>query len=344
MLLLLLFSTAFPAPAQTQAPGPNAQEPNTQEPNTQELEQRAEEDALAASPFFSRARASQLIRLISPSLHAATFAPSETSPQARATLGLLEGRDIAPPASGWHMARVFGPARSRDFWFEEPPAKQVVFAALDATERELYFGNGVKRALRGHLDEPGFRIMATFGAKIREFDPVLGTHQSRLHSGRLVAGHEWKFATLNVTVLAGGSFVLHSADIAQQSRRLGRLGPVVMLELWQDWGAGAAPGSRFTSLFAMADQASRSSYLRLRHGFGLGGNPVRFGPEASIATGESLFRRGVRLQSGWRKARLGAHLGEVPLWRAVLGVSAGVEARAARKPGGYLGLSAYLRY
>lgn len=231
-----------------------------------------------------------------------------------------------------------------DFWFQQPPDKTVAFTSFDAASRSLYASAGFKRAIRGHLDEPGFRFMATFGLKMREYDPALGIARSRLHAARMLVGYEWKIASLSVTAMAGTSFVLNTTEAIQTTHRLGRIGPVGMVELWQDWGKHGVLGSRFTSLFASADQASRSFYLRLRHGFALGNTSMRIGPEISASTGESQFRRGTRLQDGWRKARLGAQLSEIPLWQARLGVSAGVEWRENGHPGGYVQLGGYIRY
>ena len=235
--------------------------------------------------------------------------------------------------------------RNHDFWFQPNPTRNVAFIGLDITERDRYVSAGFKRAIRGHLEEPGFRFMATFGAKIRDYDPSLGIRENRLHALRILAGHEWHLGSLTVGILAGGSFTLNSTDATLKTGRAGRFGAVGMLDLWQDWGKpDGSFGSRYTALFVMADQASRSSHIRLRHGFQLVEAPWRLGPEASYSTGESQSRRGVPLQGGWRKARLGAHLSEIPFRAARLAASVGAEWRHDHKPGAYLQLSAYMRY
>lgn len=257
----------------------------------------------------------------------------------------FEGHDPTagqPLLTGRRGGPLFG--RREDFWFQPLPARNVAFAGFETTERDHYFSAGFKRAIAGHLDQPGFRFLATFGAKIRDYDPLLGTRETRLHASRMVVGHEWHVASLSVSLMAGGSFILNSTDAATRSGRLGRLGPTAMLDVWQDWGNDGPLASRFTSLSAMLDQASRSSFIRLRHGFQLFDVSWRIGPEAAYTTGESQSRRGVLLQSAWRKARLGLHLSEVPLWQARLSLSGGAEWRHDRKMGGYMQVGAYLKY
>lgn len=264
---------------------------------------------------------------------------------ARTDQGQVPGSDLlASPGRALFGGAFLGGARG-DFWFQAPPARNVAFAGFEASERDRYFSAGMKRAIKGHLDQPGWRFLASFGAKIRDYDPALGLNANRLHAARMSLGYEWHLAALSVSVMAGGSFVLNTTDAIQGTRRLGRVGPVGMVEIWQDWGkADGMVGSRFTALFAMVDQASRSSYIRLRHGFQLAGHAWRLGPEASYSTGESQRRRGVRLQESWRKARLGLHVSEIPFWQARLALSGGAEWRHDRKTGGYLQLSAYMRY
>lgn len=238
---------------------------------------------------------------------------------------------------------LFG--RNHDFWFQPNPTRNVAFIGFDATERDRYFSAGFKRAIQGHLGAPGFRFMATFGAKIRDFDPATGTRENRLNALRVLGGHEWHLASLTVGIMAGGSFTLNSSDAAQKTRRMGRFGPVGMLDLWQDWGKPDGRwGSRYTALFAMADQTSRSTHIRLRHGFQFAEHPWRIGPEVAYSTGERQSRRGVPLQGGWRKARLGIHLSEIPFRAIRLAVSGGVEWRHDHKPGAYMHLATYVRY
>lgn len=346
-LVIAALALANTGPALSQAP--EAPPPERVEHSDKTIiRQRPEEGQDGPEPTDNEAAASGIRRPVASKI---LFDPKAAPPgerrfaqvfgsDARTDQGQIPGSDLL---AGRGRA-LFGGARG-DFWFHTPPTRNVAFAGFEASERDRYFSAGMKRAIRGHLDQPGWRFLASFGAKIRDYDPALGLNANRLHAARMSLGYEWHLAALSVSVMAGGSFVLNTTDAIQGTHRLGRVGPVGMVELWQDWGkANGTFGSRFTSFFAMLDQASRSSYVRLRHGFQLAGQAWRLGPEASYSTGESQRRRGVRLQDSWRKARLGLHVSEIPFWLARLTLSGGAEWRHDRKTGGYLQLSAYLRY
>ena len=273
------------------------------------------------------------------------FAPPAGTSADRQFSAFFEGHDPTagqPLLTGRRGNPLFG--RREDFWFQPLPTRNVAFAGFETTGRDHYFSAGFKRAIIGHLDQPGFRFLTTFGAKIRDYDPTLGSRETRLHASRMAVGHEWHIASLSVSLMAGGSFILNTTDATARSGRLGRLGPTAMLDLWQDWGGDGPLASRFTSLSAMLDQASRSSFIRLRHGFQILDMPWRIGPEVAYTTGESQSRRGALLQSAWRKARIGLHLSDIPLWQASLSLSGGAEWRHDRKVGGYMQVGAYLKY
>lgn len=273
------------------------------------------------------------------------FGPPAVSGADRQVSAFFDGHDPAAgqPLLGGRGGGFFrGPAR--DFWFRPLPARSVAFAGFETTGRDPYLAGGFKRAVTGDLDQPGFRFLAMFGAKIRDYDPATGTRASRFHASRMGVGYEWHLASLSVSLLAGGSFVLNSTDAMERSGRIGRFGPFVMLDLWQDWGRDGPLASRFTALSAMLDQASRSSFVRLRHGFQVGDAEWRIGPEAAYTTGESQSRRAVLLQGAWRKARLGLHISEIPLWHARLALSGGAEWRHDRKTGAYMQIGAYVKY
>ena len=232
-----------------------------------------------------------------------------------------------------------------DFWFLPVPVKTVAFAGLETNGPDHYAATGFKRAVTGHLDIPGYRIMVTLGAKLREIDPTLGTAQHRLHAARLLGGHEWHFGSLAANVLIGGSFVMHPSAAQLQTHRLGQLGATAMIDLWQDWGRIKGTfGARYTALTAMVDQASRSSFIRLRQGFEIAGWAWRIGPEIAFTTGETMVRRATRVQDGWRRARLGAMVSDIPLWEARLTLSGGVEWRHDRNAGAYLQISGYRKF
>jgi hypothetical protein len=258
----------------------------------------------------------------------------------------FDGQDAGAAASVPAIVALAGaprPVRHHDFWFKPDPQNNVVFATYDISGKENFASLGYKRAIGGSLDTPGYRFMTSLGVKIRDVDPVLGTRTTRLHAVRAVFGHEWRFSTLSMTVLAGGSFQPASAGTALTAGRAGRFGPVAMVDLWQDWGAGPL-GSRFTSVFAMVNQAGRSSYVRIRHGLGLGDQPWRFGPEVAYSTGEHRTQRGTRVQDGWHRARLGLHVSEIPLRSLRFGISCGAERREHRKSAFYAQMGAYMRY
>lgn len=232
-----------------------------------------------------------------------------------------------------------------DFWFMPVPVKTVAFAGLETNGRDHYSAAGFKRAVTGHLDIPGYRIMVTLGAKLREVDPTLGTAQHRLHAARLLGGHEWHVGSLAVSILAGGSFVLSPPSTQVQTHRAGQFGATAMVDLWQDWGrTKSAFGARYTALTAMVDQASRSSFIRLRQGFEISGWSWRIGPEIAYSTGETILRRGARVQNGWRRARLGAMVSDIPFWEARLTVSGGMEWQHDRGPRAYLQISGYRKF
>lgn len=232
-----------------------------------------------------------------------------------------------------------------DFWFMPVPVKTVAIVGLETNGRDHYAAAGFKRAVTGHLDIPGYRVMVTLGAKLREVDPALGTAQHRLHAGRFLGGYEWHLGSLAASIMAGGSFVLSPPSAQAQTHRAGQSGAAAMIDLWQDWGrTKGAFGARYTVLTAMIDQASRSSFLRLRQGFEIAGRTWRIGPEAAYTTGETMVRRGARLQDGWRRARLGAMVSDIPLWEARLTVNGGMEWRHDRSPGAYLQISGYRKF
>jgi hypothetical protein len=71
---------------------------------------------------------------------------------------------------------------------------------------------------------------------------------------------------------------------------------------------------------------------------------MRIGPEASASLGRTRALGGIRVQSGWRKARAGLALAEIPLGPVRFTASGGVEWETGEHPGAYGGLSAYWRF
>ena len=253
---------------------------------------------------------------------------------------------------GAHPPKLLAPrrvspltGRRADFWFTPVPVKNVAFMGLATTGRDTYASTGLKRALGGTLDQPGYRFIASIGSKLREVDPTSGTNINRLHAIRVLAGHEWHEAGMAISLYAGASFIAYTAKGQAQSHRAGRFGPTLMVDLWKDWGKpNSTFATRYTAMTAILDQAGRSAFLRLRHGFQYADWPMRFGPEASVSTGDTLRRQGARVQDGWRHARLGVAVTEVPFFEAKLALTGGAEWRAHRKTCAYAELSAYIRY
>lgn len=276
-------------------------------------------------------------------IHSTAFEPSSTAlwaaPAFDGTPGARPPKLLAPR----RVSPLTG--RRADFWFTPVPAKNVAFMGLATTGRDTYASIGLKRALGGTLDQPGYRVIASIGSKLREVAPGTGASSHQLHAIRLLAGHEWHEAGMAISLHAGASFVAYSAKGQAQSHHAGRFGPTLMVDLWKDWGKPASTfAARYTALTAILDQAGRSAFLRLRHGFQYADWPLRFGPEASVSNGNTLRRQGVRVQDGWRHARLGVAVTEVPFFEAKLALTGGAEWRAHRKTGAYAELSAYIRY
>lgn len=259
-------------------------------------------------------------------------------------------------------AEVSEQAGTRSF-FSRDSGRGVFFSSFDASTRDRYIGWGFKYAPKGRLDAPGFRFMTTTGVKLRDIDPTSGIRYNRVDVSRALLGHEWHIAGLSLSAYAGGSFALHSPDTASVLRRRGRVGMAGILEVWQNWRtAQEAPANQSTienaayssgasSATLVVDQATRSLFIRARHGFMLADLGLMFpalagqiGPEASFNYGATIRTRGLTLQEKWRKARLGIHLSEIPLWRLKLGVSAGGEISHKSKNGAYANIASYIRY
>lgn len=248
----------------------------------------------------------------------------------------------APPpvarAGLWPQGRA---DRRGDFWFRPEPVRNMLFLGFDATRGARYASLGYKRALSGDLDRPGFRLLAAFGGKIRDHDPLAGATVSRLQAIRLLAGREWRWDETNIGLYLGPSLILHAPGAVQATRRAGRAGGAGLVDLWQNWSLGP---TRFTALTLFADQAERSGYLRVRQGFGQESQPLRFGPEFSLSAGKTMVRHSIRTQDGWRKTRLGGFLGDIPLGPASLSLAAGREWRPHDRGGAYAEIGAALRY
>lgn len=233
--------------------------------------------------------------------------------------------------------------RNHDIWFNPLPLRNVFFAGYDLSSTDHFASFGLKRALGSTLDVPGFRFLGSLGIKIDARDATTGDRMTRLHAVRASLGREFHVGTASVTAYVGTSMVMNPDGAVLAGARRSRFGPAAMLDLWQNWPDGAF-NSRYSSAFVMADQASRSFYIRVRHGFGLGAQPWRIGPEASFSSGATLRNKGIRVQDGWNRKRLGLHVSEIPLGDARLSVSCGSEWRERGKSSLYAQAGVYFRY
>lgn len=222
--------------------------------------------------------------------------------------------------------------------------RSVFFTCFDASERERFVASGFKMAIGSHLNSSGWRITATSTVKLRDFDAITGNRENRIHGSRVLIGYEWQFGSTAITAMAGGSFVRHSAGQAALTRRTGRFGPALALDVWHSWAAENATKSRYSALALSLDQAERSFYLRLRHGFSLPQLHFPVGPEASLSSGLRHRQNGLVMQDFWRTYRLGLHVAEIPVWRFRFTLSGGAEWRWHGRAGKYVHLAGYIPY
>ncbi len=247
------------------------------------------------------------------------------------------------PATG-SVAPLFRRDRRKyDIWFNPLPLKNVFFAGYDVSGTDHFTSIGIKRALGSTLDVPGFRFLASLGIKIAARDATTGDRMTRLHAVRASLGREFHVGNTSITAYAGTSVVMNPDGAVLAGSRRSRFGPMTMLDLWHNWPDGTFY-SRYSSAFVMADQTSRSLYIRVRHGFGLEGQPWRIGPEVSFSSGATLRSKGIRVQDGWNRKRLGLHVSEIPLGDARLSVSCGNEWRERGKFALYAQAGVYFRY
>lgn len=233
--------------------------------------------------------------------------------------------------------------RDHDIWFNPLPLRNVFFAGYDVSGTDHFASVGLKRALGSTLDLPGFRFLGSLGVKIAARDAMTGGRATRLHAVRASLGREFHVGSSSITAYLGTSVVMNPDGAVLAGTPRSRLGPAAILDLWHNWPESAF-NSRYSSAFVMADQASRSFYIRLRHGFGMEGRPWRIGPEASFSSGATLRSKGIRVQDGWNRKRLGLHVSEIPLGEARLSISAGGEWRERGKSALYAQAGLYFRY
>lgn len=247
------------------------------------------------------------------------------------------------PAKGRALLGSLSPPPSSmaELWQSAPPYRSVAFKSLDLTRHDRFLTLGTKLAHDRRMDRPGWRTMVTLGIRLAEYDPSLARTAHCVSSARLLGGYEWHRGPLAITAMAGVSILRHPPSRAWGTGRTFEIGPAAGLDLWLNWQGPLRWGSRHSLASLLLDQAERSVFFRFQHAFALAGTQIRFGPEISYSAGRDIAARGVSLQGGWRKLRAGAHISELPLWRARIGAAFGTEWQPGQKPGLYVTLSAY---
>ena len=272
--------------------------------------------------------------------------PAARAPAKRFHAG--QSHEAAPPLPlGQRLRRVLRDSPlggGRDFWFERNHPTDVYFLAFESTARDRFLSFGAKHAVRGTLNEPGWRFLSTLGIKVAAYDPTLDTRASRVELARLLPGYEIRLGSLTLSAYAGLGYARSDSAGVLATGRFGRYGLSALGEFWQDWSRIAPALGRFTSGYVILESANRSAALGIRHGMQVAALPFLIGPEASWSGGRTVLARGARLHSAYRKQRLGLHASEIPLFAARLRLSGGVEWRERGKTSGYAEMAAYIAY
>lgn len=256
--------------------------------------------------------------------------------------------ETAPPLPlGQRLRRVLRDSAlggGRDFWFERKHPTDVYFLAFESAARDRFLSFGAKHAVRGTLNEPGWRFLSTLGIKVAAYDPTLNTRASRVELARLLPGYEIRLGSLTLSAYAGLGYARSDSTGALATGRFGRYGLSALGEFWQEWSQIAPALGRFTSGYMILESANRSAAVGIRHGMQVAALPFLIGPEASWSGGRNVQARGARLHSAYRKQRLGLHASEIPLFATRLRLSGGVEWRERGKTSGYAEMAAYIAY
>jgi hypothetical protein len=229
------------------------------------------------------------------------------------------------------------------------PGHAVMFHSLDYAGEEGFSTIGIKTSPTEHLGLSGPRILSTFGTKLNEYDAVTGQSHHRLEAIRSMLGYEWVLPGRTITLLAGASAIRHSPEMVLRTGTLGRQGALGMLELWQNMPQDAPFLLTAISVTVMADLAEQGLYARLRPYFRLpdvlaGRSGLRYGPEVSFAVANAITIRDVKVQTGWTKLRIGGHISEIPLLKARMSVSTGLEIPEDGKKRFYGNITTYVRF
>lgn len=239
-------------------------------------------------------------------------------------------------------------SRAEELSFFGPPAKPrqhaVAFASVSASDWEFYLSTGAKLAPFSGLDRSGFRLLYSFGTKIREQDPLVIGRFNRFAGGRVLVGHEWQWDSLSVSGYVGPSLSVHAPWERAVTRREAKIGVAGLLELWKSWHNHPAIPDGFTSGTLVMDSAESSAFLRLRHGFATGWQGTALGPEVSFSAGTKRSVGGVVARDAWFKTRVGLHANGLSFGNFGLNGSAGYEFRAKQRSSAYAELTALYHY
>jgi hypothetical protein len=224
------------------------------------------------------------------------------------------------------------PAKAGDQSSGREDLRTVLFGSLDAG-RSTFGSLGVKRTLRGSLDQSGPVGMATIGyggTVERVWWRPEGTDVIRhaVHGSALV-GYQWVRDRIVVAAFAGPEIDSERlSDRAVSRDTTPQLGARLHGEIW----AHPTVNTLLTTTVIVGTARTPHLWGRASAGYALWGG-VFLGPEASIYTTDT-----------YREWRFGAHVTGLTLGRFNLRLSGGWRAEEETgHQGGYVGLSAYIR-
>ena len=249
----------------------------------------------------------------------------------------------------WLFLAIFAPAYAASpldlEGREEKPPRLIGLTSHDGDRSRITVSSGFKLAPLGRLDREGFRLLALATTAINEENPITLRRANRLLGVRALVGYEWHRNNGAISLYLGPSLVTHDPASAVIAGKRKRMGAAVLADYWQNWNAEGGRPASYTQGTVVIDQAQKSVYFKVKHGFLTGWRGLSLGPELSVSYGQRERQRGVVLQDEWRKLRLGLHLSgfEVTRW-LVIGLAGGTEVARNARRAGYLTLSTLVRY
>ncbi len=250
-----------------------------------------------------------------------------------------------PLIERWRRALRDSLARGgADLWFTPRAIRDSYFLAYDTSGPEHYLTLGAKHARRGDLATPGWRFLAMLGVKVAAREALLDRRITYPDLMRLMPGYEAHLGRLRLAGYLGLGFARSQLPGILATRRPGRFGGVAFGEFLFDW-QGFAPGLAGVSAgHILVDGAQGALSLGLRHGLAPPKARFLIGPEASWSLGRNIRGGGTWRQRAYRKARIGGHISEIPLFALRISLSAGAQWLDRRSPGAYAELAVHLAY